>query len=736
MSRHLAHEIIARLNELTQVALRQHMAVRGSMICMRALSRVLEQHGIEDGPRHSMSARRSDEPSVEVPELVLRPLGRGEVVPELRLLQIADAHREFQWKRLRETALFLHTHWALLDDGPRAHSVGADFRDLLRDALPLRFRNHSRPFPRRQVGLHLRDLAEDVFAKLRPDHSDLHPRRIERRVTSNLYQRGHVRHGQLRFHVNLAVARVHGQRLDVLRKELVEEVSLRVVVRAAAPSPVPESQHRLRSLAVLMTLAEPLLEHRARQTRELAVVSKFSNDEALGQAILGQHLFDLVFRQPVELRVVHVHRLLTSVLSPSAHLRERSKQRHDKRPTHPQILDELVLRIAASAQDNQRVFQLARPPGQMYSAPELRRRHQRARGTTSDLHQEAFGQYSHDAGTLQLGLVVRQHNVHDVVLAHTLNERHVLLQVADVLGERNDVLAEARQSRAGVSTARERTDADLHVVQRHQHGLEHRGLAEQVLKLHPEQHHRVRCGEAGERVLTIPGTEARHAFQQLVLLRIFKLLRTLGTDSRARRRLPRRVLRRHVIIPRRNSVRALLRHLEVQVGREIRVKSREADAAFATHEEHEVTHDVLHRLHRLQRFLTEGRVHLGGPKRREIFRRDRAWPGRQSIILHEMTIVTLQRSARSRTQHPRLRQHRPLHVPSRPMEVQLQFCVRDQHESLLRDSRSATAALRNLSLHLREDVRSLVLSVSAFTLVITRVAQTGERALHDLPPLH
>ena len=160
---------------------------------------------------------------------------------------------------------------------------------------------------------------------------------------------------------------VFGMRLGfvtVVLPELHEEVSEgRVAETAGLRSEEP--QERERDLAVMSAFPEPLLERSRRETVPSILLANVVHGQRGRYTVIGKERLELGRRQPVKLRVVHVHGLDASMRAPAPGLERQRSNGHDEVPADTKVVDILVREATATAQNDQGMLEVARAPGQL-----------------------------------------------------------------------------------------------------------------------------------------------------------------------------------------------------------------------------------------------------------------------------------------------------------------------------------------------------------------------------------
>ena len=128
-----------------------------------------------------------------------------------------------------------------------------------------------------------------------------------------------------------------------------------------------------------------------------------------------------------------------------------------------------------------------------------------------------------------------------------------LLQLHEILREADDVLAEAREARKARAATAQVADADLHVMQRHEHGLDHAGGVNVVIELAARGHI---VGIAHKRIHVVRGREACDAAQLRVRFDGAQLVGAATAHASVQRRVRAALIRRRAAVPLRNGDRA------------------------------------------------------------------------------------------------------------------------------------------------------------------------------------
>ena len=155
-----------------------------------------------------------------------------------------------------------------------------------------------------------------------------------------------------------------------LAQQVVEEVGQRII-RGAFHKASPSVQERLRHLTVVATLREPLHELRLGESVQRVRFVDVFEVQPLWHVVFRKDFFDLSGRQHIEAGEVLVHGPRVLVVAPGSLDREELHEVLYEGTSRAQVLDVLVLRGIASAEDNEIVTQVAWFPGQANASRDL-----------------------------------------------------------------------------------------------------------------------------------------------------------------------------------------------------------------------------------------------------------------------------------------------------------------------------------------------------------------------------
>ena len=205
-------------------------------------------------------------------------------------------------------------------------------------------------------------------------------------------------------------------------------------------------------------------------------------------------------------------------------------------------------------------------------------------------------------------------NVHvdDVVWLQTRYESVQLLQLHQVLRKADDVLAEAREAAGALAPTTEVAHADLHMMQRHEHGLHDAGRLDVVIELATSRHV-IRV--AHQRVHVVGRRKSRHAAQFRVLGHHSQLVRTTLAHALAEDRVLATFVDRRASVPLGDCHGARCQDAHGHRRRVRWMKRRKAFATDTAVEQHQVAEDAVHVVHTTQEPLAEHRPVLAGTRR-------------------------------------------------------------------------------------------------------------------------
>ena len=646
------------------------VAPHGLAIDSEALpARLLQQHRVHESPREAVAVRA---PGPRQPEDVLRVLRRGHRNLAF-VVQVSDAHRELQRKRLREAPRRAHRRGLVVHRGP---TVGQALGEL----LGLRFLRGGSALALRDgaptaVAEHIRS-ADELFEHSL--HEVLQRVLVVHRVAARQLQRASL-HEELDevAHGNRTTATVpctellqevcSGLLVALLPMPLDEPLAGRHLPRHARPQAHPPARHLATELE-LRTL-EPAAEDRFLHLRVAVGGSSSSVAPCLfskvacvqarrKQVLAGPRVVQrlpvtvdralrhdlLVAHQVEDPRVVPlVHGPRDPVQPPAPDRGQRVQDVRHEAPRQLQALEHTASTEIPPQHQRVDAFQELRMPGHPDPRRHVRDLHEAlAEAVVVRQHDLATGAHllhgrrPHESSELvggeqalllaggaapvlqtalrrgqhHAGPEPRVHPVADLVAAH---QADALRERGRVLREGNHVLPELRQPRP-----LRRHEGHLHVLQRHDQGhrqgrhLEQRGQL--LVREVPHGVHVVPLAELRNHGVVRAGALALPLLLQLHRAPATEPALLLGDHEILLGRLQRRQLvpLGDLDVARRDAVDAVPQELQLQLRRRLvsRVERREPLAANVAREEHHSREHRVLRTDGLQRLLAQHQIEL------------------------------------------------------------------------------------------------------------------------------